>query len=1228
MSRLPFLAVAFCSVWILLVGPACLAQTPIVRIAAGSSGSGSWLSDRSFSGGTALGPVAATVGSAEIVNAAPQTVYQSARNGTFSYTITGLSPNTNYIIRLHFCENWATAVGQRQFNVTIGTTQVLTNFDVYAVSGGKNIAIAENFPTQASSSGAITISFANNAIVSGIEADSNDGFLVSTPTSLNLQGSSFRPNGVNLGNWMEQEAYMMGTSNNLFLQVNSGGAASGSWLADSLFSSGTVLGPISNSINISGVTSPAPMSVYQSARSGTFSYAISGLTPNASYVVRLHFAENWKTAAGQRLFNVAVNGTTVLSNFDVFAAAGGEYIGIVRQYYTAADTSGNIAIAFSNNAIVNGIELESDQGDSMQAYFDKAAGSAANYNTWYTSWLNNYITQADIQTIKSEGFNALRVPLNYADFLDSNGDFVDEGAYPSTLPAGAPRGLTYMDDLVSWCSAAGIVMMPDMHIYPSNCWVSNYSTDNANLDTIKAAWQTVAARYSGQTCILGYDLLNEPPGYLNSSYRPTYQQIRDAIRTYDTNHVIVTESNVYSDLGSPGNWYLASPIDSNQEISAHFYQTQPQGYTIAADAPGGSIYRAWQYCTTYDMPFIMGEYGENDNTDDNTIMEVWKQGYAGFTGGTIFWTYKKPGAVRCIAKASSDPNWGTVATYVSNGAYGTPPANAFTIMMNEASDMSASNVVVQKDVLDSLTRDNYQTNLPYISGATVPGHIDCVNYDLGAQGYAFKTSYGYTPFWTFRNDDVGTTYSGDSIGTGYMIGDINVGDFERYTVKVIPGTYKLNIRYAGYGGMMRVLVGGVSIAGEINLPSTNGWYSWTTLTLNNIPVTASGQTTLEIDCDASGYNIDYVELLDTPPTIAAPAAASPATVVAKSTTLTVLGAYVQGESNLTYTWSVTGPAAVSFSSNGTNAAKSSVATFSAPGSYVFTVTVSNPSGQTVTSSVAVTVAATPSKAYIAPSPGSVVAAHLLQMTSAAKDQFGVLISPAPTTTWSVTSGGGMINSSGIYTAPIAAGSATVTASIGSVSASSVITINPASGGSGGLLSGIVATPGPLSVNLTNEGTVDWIHWGSGLPGVNRKASGGSMISSYTSVGTGKPTVLISDPRSMAWSDGTPTASASANKGGVDVAGTGSGFSFTVPASSTQRTLTIYVGGGNAGGQLSALLSDGSAPSYSITIPTTTGYWDAQYTLTYSAASSGQTLTILWTNNSGTGEVSLSAADLH
>ncbi len=94
-----------------------------------------------------------------------------------------------------------------------------------------------------------------------------------------------------------------------------------------------------------------------------------------------------------------------------------------------------------------------------------------------------------------------------------------------------------------------------------------------------------------------------------------------------------------------------------------------------------------------------------------------------------------------------------------------------------------------------------------------------------------------------------------------------------------------------------------------------------------------------------------------PPTVATPASASPSPAYATSASLSVLGADNAGESTLTYTWSTTGsaPAPVTFSANGTNASKNTTATFTAPGTYNFLVTITDASGLSTTSSTSLIV---------------------------------------------------------------------------------------------------------------------------------------------------------------------------------------------------------------------------------------------------------------------------------
>ncbi len=120
-----------------------------------------------------------------------------------------------------------------------------------------------------------------------------------------------------------------------------------------------------NFITTTGVTNAAPEDVYRTERWGPMTYTIPNLTPGASFTVRLHFAEAAYAAAGDRHFNVAINGTTVLTNFDIFAAAGGEYIANVQSFTENADSNGTITIALtvgtggtsSQNPSLRGIEI-------------------------------------------------------------------------------------------------------------------------------------------------------------------------------------------------------------------------------------------------------------------------------------------------------------------------------------------------------------------------------------------------------------------------------------------------------------------------------------------------------------------------------------------------------------------------------------------------------------------------------------------------------------------------------------------------------------------------------------------------------------------------------------------------------------------------------------------------------------------------------------------------------
>lgn len=143
-------------------------------------------------------------------------------------------------------------------------------------------------------------------------------------------------------------------------RIDTGSASAASpYGADQFFSGGSTRS-VTNTITTTGVTNAVAQAVYQTERYGTSTYTFPSLTASAPYTVRLHFAELFQTAAGKRVFNVLINGTTVLSSFDIFATAGAAFKAVVRDFTASANASGQIVINFNtvtDNATIEGIEI-------------------------------------------------------------------------------------------------------------------------------------------------------------------------------------------------------------------------------------------------------------------------------------------------------------------------------------------------------------------------------------------------------------------------------------------------------------------------------------------------------------------------------------------------------------------------------------------------------------------------------------------------------------------------------------------------------------------------------------------------------------------------------------------------------------------------------------------------------------------------------------------------------
>src|SRR5258706_2742666 len=352
--------------------------TPIFVHSGGSAYSDSlgnnWTADTGFTGGQ----VAST--SKPIANTLDPALYQTERWGNSAYQFS--VPPGKYTVVLKFAEIYWTTTGRRLFNTSINGTQVLTNFDIVAAAGAAFTAIDKSFPVTVTGS-SIVIQFTKGSSdlpkISAIEikADSGIGIQLS-PTSASLLASQSQQfaatvtGTTNLGvAWTYSPQvgtlFTSGATAGLYtapssittaqtvlvtatsvadptqassatvslvppfspILVHSGGAAytdtlAQVWSADAGFIGGNTASTTSNIAN-----TPDPK-LYQTERYGNFTYQFT--VPNGGYNVTLKFAQFYFTSAGRRIFNFAINGTPVLTNFDIIAAAGGGVAPLVKTF--------------------------------------------------------------------------------------------------------------------------------------------------------------------------------------------------------------------------------------------------------------------------------------------------------------------------------------------------------------------------------------------------------------------------------------------------------------------------------------------------------------------------------------------------------------------------------------------------------------------------------------------------------------------------------------------------------------------------------------------------------------------------------------------------------------------------------------------------------------------------------------------------------------------------------
>ena len=512
-----------------------------------------------------------------------------------------------------------------------------------------------------------------------------------------------------------------------------------------------------------------------------------------------------------------------------------------------------------------GYMMNSNGGADTQHEFKEKLNllvGADNTNQFYQNWLDNFITEQDINAIADWGFNSVRVALHYNLLTLPIEEEPVEGDN-TWLEAGFER----IDELMSWCSTNNIYLILDLHAAPggqgSDAAISDYDPDKPSLweselnrDKTIALWGQLADRYKDEPWMGGYGLLNEVNWWPldGSVLRAFYIETTQAIRAVDQNHIIFIGGNSWSNDFSG----LTPPWDSNLVYEFHKYWSYNDT---------DSIQWVLDMQNQHNIPLWCGETGENSNVWYKDAMSLYETNNIGWS----CWPYKRIATTVAPYSVSSNPNYEAIINFWKGEGPEPSVASAMAGLNQLTDDILLENNTFYKDVVDAYLRqpqDN--TSIPYAEH-TIPGLVYLSDYDLGTNGIAYYdqdvANYSlstdqyeaWNRGWAYRNDGVDIQENSDTNNSnGLHLSFIEKDEWVNYTVNVLEsGFYNIDLRYATTqsGGQIKYLIDGNDISEQITLSNTGGWNNFTNHSTNNIYIGEGIQTFQILVTGTIGFNM-------------------------------------------------------------------------------------------------------------------------------------------------------------------------------------------------------------------------------------------------------------------------------------------------------------------------------------------------------------------------------------
>ena len=243
-------------------------------------------------------------------------------------------------------------------------------------------------------------------------------------------------------------------------------------------------------------------------------------------------------------------------------------------------------------------------------------------------YMDNYMTEKDFENIEKLGFNCVRIPFWYRNFMNGGGRWLTDTH--DTNP-----GIKRLDFALEMCKKYNLYAVLDMHGCPGGQSM-NHSTGIIgrnelyesidNINAMKTLWTAIARRYKDNIYVAAYDIMNEPQNNSgfdgNRAWKPEsedavsrtnkiYSEVTDAIRAVDERHIITIEGVWHTSV-------LPKPDElkwDNMMYQLHIYDSTVNDISLQLFS---LIWLREQYSTA----IYVGEYNCRENEEFGaTVLE-------------------------------------------------------------------------------------------------------------------------------------------------------------------------------------------------------------------------------------------------------------------------------------------------------------------------------------------------------------------------------------------------------------------------------------------------------------------------------------------------------------------------------------------------------------------------------------------------------------------------------